>query len=135
MLKTLIMPAAAIAVATAAWVLVPMRAHEAAAQSGSFEVHFVEYDIVPGKIDAYLAALEENAAATIKEPGVHEFDILRSDKDPNHVAIFEVYDNAAAAESHMTTDHFKKYKAATTGMTTNRQVKTLVSVSMNVKGK
>ena len=134
MLKTLVMPAAAVAVATAGWVLLPMRAHEAAAQSGPFEVHAVEYDIVPGQIDAYLAALKENAAATIKEPGVHEFDILRSEKDPNHVLIFEVYNNTAAAEAHMATDHFKKYKAATTGMATNRQAKTFVSVSMNVKG-
>lgn len=133
MLKALVMPAAAVAVATAAWVLLPMRAHEAAAQSGPFEVHVVEYDIMLGQLDAYLAALKENAAATIKEPGVHEFDILRSEKDPNHVLIFEVYNNAAAAEAHTATDHFKKYKAATTGLTTNRQAKTFVSVSMNVK--
>ena len=82
MLKALVMPAAAVAVATAAWVLLPMRAHEAAAQSGPFEVHVVEYDVMLGQLDAYLAARKENAAATIKEPGVHEFDILRSEKNP-----------------------------------------------------
>ena len=34
-----------------------------------------------------------------KEPGCHEFNISVSPKDPNHVFIFEVYDNAAALRS------------------------------------
>ena len=55
------------------------------------------YDIAPGQIDNFLAALKENAAASVKEPGCREFNILVSQKDPNHVLIFEVYDDAAAA--------------------------------------
>ena len=68
---------------------------------------------MPGQIDAYLAALKENGAAAVHEPGCHEFNITVSPKDPNHVFIFEVYDNAAAFEAHRATDHFKKYAATT----------------------
>ena len=56
----------------------------------------IEYDIVPGQVDHYLAAAKENAAAAVKEPGCRAFDILVSQKDPNHVLLVEAYDNAAA---------------------------------------
>jgi quinol monooxygenase YgiN len=134
MLKSIMLPAAAVALAVAAWVLLPMRSHEAAAQSGPLLINAVDYDIVPGQVDNFLAALKENGAAAVKEPGCREFDITVSQKDPNHVFIFEVYDNAAAAEAHQATEHFKKYKAATTGMAAKREVRPLWSVAMNIKG-
>jgi autoinducer 2-degrading protein len=89
---------------------------------------------VPGQVDNFLAALKENGAASVKEPGCREFDIAVSQKDPNHVFIFEVYDSAAAAEAHPATEHFKKYKAATKDMVVKREVKPLSSVAMNLKG-
>ena len=115
-------------------VLLPIRNREAVAQSGPLLINAVEYDIVPGQVDNFLAALKENGAASVKEPGCREFDIAVSQKDPNHVFILEVYDNAAAAETHTTTEHFKKYKAATAGMTTKREARSYSLVAMNMKG-
>jgi quinol monooxygenase YgiN len=94
----------------------------------------VEYDVVPDQIDKFLAAVKENAVASVKEPGCRQLDIAVAQNDPNHVYILEVYDNAAAAKAHTETDHFKKYKAATAGMTTKREAKVYLSVAMNVKG-
>ena len=133
MLKSTMMTAA-VALAVTAWVLLPMPSHQAAAQSGPLFISAVEYDIVPGQIDNFLAALKENGAASVKEPGCREFDITVSQKDPNHVLIFEVYGNAAAAEAHTATEHFKKYKAATKDMAAKREAKLLWSVAMNMKG-
>jgi autoinducer 2-degrading protein len=60
-------------------------------------VNAVDIDVVPGQIENYLAALKENGAAAVQtEPGCREFNITVSQSDPNHVFIFEVYDNAAA---------------------------------------
>ena len=120
--------------AAIAVVLLPMRNREAAAQSGPLLINAVEYDVVPGQVDNFLAALKENGAASVKEPGCREFDIAVSQKDPNHVFILEVYNNAAAAEAHTATEHFKKYKAATAGMTTKREARSYSSVAMNMKG-
>ena len=120
--------------AAIAVVLLPMRNREAAAQSGPLLINAVEYDVVPGQVDNFLAALKENGAASVKEPGCREFDIAVSQKDANHVFILEVYDNAAAAEAHTATEHFKKYKAATAGMTTKREARSYSSVAMNMKG-
>ncbi len=134
-MSRLITIAAAAALAVAALVLLPARGHEAAAQSGPLLVNVVEYDIQPGQVDAYLAALKENAAASVKEPGCREFNILVSQKDPNHVLIFEVYDDAAAAQAHRETDHFKKYAATIKDMFVKRDVRPFSSVAMNMKGK
>jgi (4S)-4-hydroxy-5-phosphonooxypentane-2,3-dione isomerase len=124
----------AIALSVTAWVLLPGLGRQALAQSGPFLINAVEYDVVPGQVDNFLAALKENGAASVKEPGCHEFNVSVSQKDPNHVMIYEVYNDAAAAEAHTATDHFKKYKAATAGMTTKREAKSYSSVSMNMKG-
>ena len=127
--------AAAAALCIAALLLLPARSHQAFAQSASLLVVVVEYDIVHGQTDAYLAAVKENAAASVQEPGCREFNIMVSQQDPNHVFIFEVYDNAAALEAHRATDHFKKYAAATKDMVTNRNARTFTSVAMSTKGK
>jgi (4S)-4-hydroxy-5-phosphonooxypentane-2,3-dione isomerase len=131
MWKSVVLPAA-IALAAIALML-PVR-HHAMAQSAPLHIHAVEYDVVPGQVDNFLAALKENGAASVKEPGCREFDIAVSQKDPNHVFIFEVYDDAAAAQAHTATEHFKKYKEITKDMVVKREVKPLASVAMNIKG-
>jgi (4S)-4-hydroxy-5-phosphonooxypentane-2,3-dione isomerase len=123
-----------VALAVVALLLLQARYHEAAAQSGRLHIAAVDYDIVPGQVDNFLAALKENGAASVKEPGCREFDIMVSQTDPNHVFILEVYENTAAVEAHVATDHFTKYKAATTGMSAKREARLLSSVAMNLKG-
>jgi quinol monooxygenase YgiN len=109
-------------------------AHQAAAQSGPLQVKVAEVDVVPGRVDTYLAALKENAAASVHEAGCREFNVMVSQKDPNHVLIFEVYDDAAAFEAHLETDHFKKFAAATKGMAAKVELRAFASVAINTKG-
>ena len=120
-----------LAVVAALLVLAP--GQRAVAQSAGLLVNSVDIDVVPGQIDNYLAALKENGAEAVKEPGCREFDITVSQKDANHVFIFEVYDDAAAAQAHRETEHFKKYAAATKDMVAKREVRPLASVAMNIK--
>jgi (4S)-4-hydroxy-5-phosphonooxypentane-2,3-dione isomerase len=134
MLKSMTMPAAALALAAAAWTLLPMHGQQAQAQSGPLYINAVDLDINPADTDKFLAALKTNGAAAVKEPGCREFNITVSQKDPNHVFIFEVYDNAAALEAHRATDHFKAYAATTKDMVAKRDVRALSSVAMNMKG-
>ena len=135
MSKTFIIGCVAAALSLAAWGLSPMSGDQVSAQSGPLYISAVDIDVVPGQIDAYLAALKENGAAAVHEPGCHEFNITVSQKDPNHVFIFEVYDNAAALEAHRATDHFKKYAATTKDMVAKRDARAFASVAMNMKGK
>src|SRR5258708_5400346 len=87
----------------------------AAAQSAAF-VNAVDLDIVPADMEKFMAAIKENGAASVKEPGCREFNIQVLASNPNHVFLYEVYDSAAALDAHRTTDHFKKYAATTANM-------------------
>ena len=110
-----------------------VRRDEALAQSARPYVNAVDVDILPGQIDNYLAALQENGAASVHEPGCRDFIITVSQKDPNHVFIFEVYDDAAAFEAHRQSDHFKKYAATAKDMIAKRDAHPLSLISLNMK--
>jgi quinol monooxygenase YgiN len=133
MLKSSAITGSLVAFAAIAAMLLPLRGQDAAAQSGPLLVNAVDIDVAPGQIDNYLAALKENGAAAVHEPGCREFDITVSQKDPNHVLIFEVYDDAAALDAHRQTDHFKKYAATTKEMVAKRDARSFSAVAMNLK--
>jgi (4S)-4-hydroxy-5-phosphonooxypentane-2,3-dione isomerase len=97
-------------------------------------INAVNIDVVPGQIENYLAAIKEVGAAAIKtEPGCSEFDVTVSQKDPNHLFIFEVYENAAAFDAHLKSDHYKKYAATAKDVVAKREVHSLSSVAMMKK--
>ena len=93
--------------------LLQLPGREAAAQAGGVYVNAVDLDIKPGDMPKFLEAVKENGANAVKEPGCREFNIQVLAKDPNHVFLYEVYDNEAALTAHRATDHFKKFAAAT----------------------
>ena len=133
MLKSVAMSSLAIALVVAAWLL-PMRDKQAIAQSGPLHILVVEYDIVPADIDKYLTAIKELGAAAVKEPGCRQLSIAVSQKDPNHVLLFEAWDNAAAFNAFLATDLFRKYQATVGNMIVKRDIRTYSSVAMNLKG-
>ena len=95
MLKSL---AIVIGLGLTAWLL-PIRGEQATAQSGPLHILVVEYDIVPAEIDKYLTAVKELGAAAVKEPGCRQLSLAVSQTDPNHVLLFEIWDNAAALDA------------------------------------
>jgi (4S)-4-hydroxy-5-phosphonooxypentane-2,3-dione isomerase len=127
--------APALAATLAAALLITAPAPRALAQSAGLYVNAVDLDIKPEDTEKYLAALRENGAESVKEPGCREFNIHTQANNPNHVFIYEVYDNAAALEAHRTTDHYKKYAAATANMVAKRDVRAMTSVMFNAKAK
>ena len=135
MMKSISMFTTGIALSVTAWLLLPLSSQEALAQSGPLFINAVDLDIVPAELNKYMEAIKKNGAAAVNEPGCREFNITVSQKDPNHVFLFEVYDNAAALEAHRATDHFKEYQATTANMIAKREVRQFSSVAMNMKGK
>ena len=99
MLKSYRNSAAAMALIVAASAFLAMPSQRISAQSDGPAVFAVDLDITPAELDKYLAAIRENGAATIKEPGCREYNIMVSATTPNHVFIFEVYKNDAAAQA------------------------------------
>ncbi|MEO4045858.1 putative quinol monooxygenase [Pseudomonas sp. CAU 1711] len=61
----------------------------------------------PGSREAFLAAMRDNAAASVRdEPGCLAFDLLCDHGDPDLVWLYEVYVDEAALDAHMQTAHF-----------------------------
>ena len=97
----------------------------AAAFSGSAEaqpaaeqyVQVAHIEIDPVQLEEYRAAVREQITAAIRdEPGVLVLYAVSDKDNPAHVTVFEIYRDAAAYQAHLTTTHFKKYKAATEKM-------------------
>ena len=128
------LPAAALAVALGAFMLAPLRGHQAAAQTEPYYINAINLDIAPDQFDKFMAIAKENAAASTKDPGCREFNIVVAADDPHHVMFFEVYENAAAMDFHRNTEHFKKFQAETKDMATKRDIRRFRSVAMNLKG-
>jgi (4S)-4-hydroxy-5-phosphonooxypentane-2,3-dione isomerase len=119
---------------SAACVVWPLRVNDVLAQSERPYINSVDIDVAPTQIDNYLTALKENGAASVHEPGCRAFNIAVSQKDTNHVFVFEVYDNAAAFDAHLQTDHFKKYAAISKDMVAKRDPHPLSLVATYTKG-
>ena len=134
MRKSVYLTAAAAALLLAGAALLQLPGREAAAQAGAVYINAVDLDINPADTAKFLEFVKENGAASVKEPGCHEFNITVLAKDPNHVFLYEVYDNEAALNSHRATDHFKKFAAATASMVTGRNVRAMSAVAFNSKG-
>ena len=84
----------------------------------------VEFRIKPAFIDAFEAAIVENARVSRDtEPGCRQFDVCR---DPNDRALFflyELYDDEAAIQVHLQTAHFLQMNEATAGWVENKTVR------------
>lgn len=119
---------------TGAALAVAIPSREAAAQTAGLYVNAVDLVVIPSEMPKFLEAIKENGANSVKEPGCREFNISVLAGNPNHVFLYEVYDNEAALNAHRQTDHFKKYQATTANMIADRSVRALSSVALNSKG-
>lgn len=46
------------------------------------------------------------------EPGCRQFDVSTGEESPNHIVLYEVYDDRAAFETHLTMPHFAPFADA-----------------------
>jgi quinol monooxygenase YgiN len=105
----------------------------AAAQAGGVYVNAVDLVIIQSEMSKFVEAIKENASNSVKEPGCREFNVLVLANRPNHVFLFEVYDNEAALAAHRETAHFKKFFATAGSMIADRNVRAMSVVAMNSK--
>jgi (4S)-4-hydroxy-5-phosphonooxypentane-2,3-dione isomerase len=83
----------------------------------------VEFDIDPAQLAAFMPWMSESAKASLRdEKGCRHFDVCRPRDVPNRVFLYEIYDDEAAFQAHLQTDHFKAFAAATKDMITARKI-------------
>jgi quinol monooxygenase YgiN len=98
-------------------------------------VLLVEFNVKPECRQQFEAAIEINAKASVgKEPGCFQFDVLRSQDDPNRVFLYEVYRDVAAFQAHMEMEHTKTFLALAKDLVTRQSVVKLTrSIAPGVK--
>lgn len=84
----------------------------------------VEFKIKPGRLEAFMPLMVENARASRdKEPGCRQFDVCADPKAPHVVFLYEVYDDRAAFDAHLAMAHFKTFDAKVASMVAQKQVR------------
>ena len=68
----------------------------------------VKKKLKPGTADAYLAASQTYTDATRAEPGNKFYEHYRSVDDPDTILTIEAFDDAAAGEAHVNSEHFQQ---------------------------
>ena len=72
----------------------------------------VAVHVKPEAIDAFATASRENAACSVKEPGIARFDVLQDREDPTRFVLVEVYRTAEDPARHKETSHYLRWRDA-----------------------
>ena len=86
---------------------------------------WVEFTVRPGAFCPFHELVTANAAASLRdEPGCRQFDVLVPDDGAGHdVALYEIYDDAAAFDAHLQTRHFRDFDAASADLVEHKAVR------------
>lgn len=113
-------------------------------------VIWVDFRLKPGAFDAFHDLVTANAAASVgNEPGCRQFDVLVPDDGlaadglaadhgapdsgaGGQIALYEIYDDAAAFAAHLATPHFKDFDVASADLVTHKSVRRYVLSDHNM---
>ena len=74
-------------------------------------VHVIVH-VLPGSVDAFVAASLENARHSVQEPGVVRFDLIQQEDDPARFVLVEIYRDPDAPAQHKATAHYAAWRDA-----------------------
>ena len=69
----------------------------------------VKTKVTPGSAEAYLEANRPFLEATRREPGNKWYEHFRSVDDPDVILTLEAFDDSAAGQAHVSSDHFQSF--------------------------
>jgi quinol monooxygenase YgiN len=107
--------------------------HAACAQDNRV-IRIAKITIDPVHLEEYKTAVKEQIEAAVRiEPGVLTLYAVHDKNDPTRVTVFEIYADKAAYQSHVQTEHFKKYKSATARMVKSLELIDVDAIAMESK--
>ncbi len=87
------------------------------------------FEIKPEGTEAFLDLVRQNASASVRdEPGCHQFDVCADPDRPGEVTLYEIYEDRAAFETHLTTSHFISFDSASAPLIQSKDVRTYTRV-------
>jgi (4S)-4-hydroxy-5-phosphonooxypentane-2,3-dione isomerase len=86
----------------------------------------VEYTVKPGAITRFRELITVNAMRSLAdEAGCRRFDVLAPGDEPERVVLYEIYDDNAAFDFHLTTPHYKSFAAGAEPLIETRSIRRL----------
>lgn len=76
----------------------------------------VHVRVRPELAEDFGRATVENASASVQEPGIVRFDVVRQQDDATRFVLIEIYRDAEAAAAHKLTAHYAKWRDAVAPM-------------------
>ncbi len=84
----------------------------------------VEFKIHRAHLAAFMPLMLENAMLSReREPGCRQFDVCSDPETPTLVFLYELYDDRAAFDAHLASDHFRRFDAAVREMLEAKSVR------------
>ena len=80
------------------------------------QVTLVHVQVKRECIEAFRAAILDNASNSVHEPGVARFDVVQSVDDPAHFILIEAYRTPSAPAEHRQTAHYLRWRDAVADM-------------------
>ena len=73
----------------------------------------VDFWLKPGALEPFLTLIKENARKSLaEEAGCDRFDVMIEKGKPDHVLLYEIYQNRAAFDVHLKSRHFAEFSTA-----------------------
>lgn len=86
----------------------------------------VDFVIKPGRMEDFLPLMHLQGKNSLeREPGCRHFDICRDAGAPDTIVLYEIYDDAAAFDHHLASDHYRTFDATVTEMLARKTVRRL----------
>lgn len=83
----------------------------------------VDFTICPEHLAVFMPLMLENARVSREtEPGCRRFDVCRDPAQPEHVFLYELYDDRVAFDAHLAAAHFKEFDGAVKVMVASKAV-------------
>lgn len=86
-------------------------------------VVLVEFVVKPGSVDRFREAVLLQAENSLNgEAACRRFDVAFDDERPERCLLYELYDDRAAFDAHLATNHFKRFNGETAEMVASKDI-------------
>ena len=80
------------------------------------QIVHVHVSVKPEAVEDFSRATLENARASVQEPGILRFDVLRQKDDGTRFLLIEIYRDVEAPARHKETAHYAKWRDTVASM-------------------
>ena len=89
----------------------------------------VEFELQQSYVAEFISLIRENSETSRRvEPGCQQFDVCIDPTNSAFVFLYELYNDRAAFEAHLATDHFRHFDRVSAAMIRNKKIKFLECV-------